>query len=108
MGDAGLQGGALAELSTRLKRGEGFAVPLDECGVMPRLAVQMIRVGEESGKLEPMLLKVAAIYDEEVKRTLQRLLALLVPAVTIGLGLFVALIVGSMLSAILSAYDLPI
>ena len=82
-------------------------MPLAEAGIFPVLAVQLIQVGEESGKLDEMLLRVAAIYDEEVRRTVDRLLALLVPAVTIVLGLVIAVIIGSMLAAILSAYELP-
>ena len=100
-------GAALSELRGRLAKGEGLAVPLAEAGVFPTLAVQLIQVGEESGKLEEMLLRVAAIYDEEVRRTVERLLGLLVPLVTIALGVLIALIIGSMLAAILSAYDLP-
>jgi general secretion pathway protein F len=76
--------------------------------VFPRLAVQLTKVGEESGQLDQMLLRAADIYDEEVKRAVQRMTALLVPAVTIGLGLIVAGTIGSMLSAILSTYDLSL
>jgi general secretion pathway protein F len=97
----------LSELRARLTKGEGLAVPLAEAKIFPVLAVQLIQVGEESGKLEEMLLRVASIYDEEVRRTVDRLLALLVPAVTIVLGLVIAVIIGSMLAAILSAYELP-
>jgi general secretion pathway protein F len=53
-----------------------------------------------------MLLRLADIYDEEVRRGIQRLLSLLVPAITIGLGAFVAFIIGSMLSAIMSTYSI--
>jgi general secretion pathway protein F len=98
---------AVEAVAARLKRGEGLATPLMETGLFPRLALQLIHVGEESGQLETMLIRVADIYDEEVKRGLQRLLALLVPAVTIFLGLLVAAIIGSMLVAILSTYELP-
>ena len=98
---------ALSELRGRVAKGEGLARPLTELGLFPALAVQLIEIGEESGRLEPMLLRVAEIYDEEVKRTIGRLLALLVPAVTIVLGIVIAVIIGAMLSAILSAYDLP-
>ena len=97
---------ALMSLSNRLKRGEGLAAPLTETGIFPRLAVQLVQVGEESGQLEEMLLRVADIYDEEVKRTLQRLLAMLVPVMTICIGIFVAGIIATMLTAILSSYDL--
>ena len=97
---------AIMSLSNRLKRGEGLAVPLTDTGIFPRLAVQLVQVGEESGQLEAMLLRVADIYDEEVKRTLQRLLAMLVPVMTICIGIFVAGIIATMLTAILSSYDL--
>src|SRR5262249_51156362 len=97
---------AVEGIGGRLKRGEGLARPLRELPLFPRLAAQLVQVGEESGQLEQMLLKVADIYDEEVKRTLQRLVALLVPLVTIGLGMLVAGIIGTMLTAILATYDL--
>lgn len=99
---------ALGDLAPRLKRGEHLSTALEACEPMPPLAVRMIRVGEESDQFEQMLLKVGGIYEDEVKRTVQRLLALLVPAVTLGLGLIVAVIVGSMMSAILGAYDLSL
>ena len=97
---------AIEGTSGRLKRGEGLARPLRELPLFPRLAAQLVQVGEESGQLESMLLKVADIYDEEVRRTLQRLVGLLVPLVTIGLGMLVAGIIGTMLTAILATYDL--
>jgi general secretion pathway protein F len=99
---------AIRGLSDRLKRGEGLALPLMETGLFPRLAVQLVRVGEESGQLELMLLRTAEIYDEEVKRTLQRLLALLVPVMTICIGVLVASIIAIMLTAILSTYELAL
>ena len=94
--------------ASHLKRGEGLAQPLFETGVFPRLAAQLLQVGEESGQFEPMLMRIADIYDQETRRTLERMMALLVPLVTIGLGILVAGIIGSMLTAILSTYDLPV
>ncbi len=79
-----------------------------ETAIFPTLALQLIQVGEESGALDDMLLRVADIYDQEVQRTLQRLLSLLAPAITIVLGIVIAVIIGSMVAAILQAYDLPI
>jgi general secretion pathway protein F len=98
---------AIEEVSARLKRGEGLAASLLESGVVPRMASQLVLVGEESGQLETMLVRVAETYDEQVRRTVERSVSLLVPAVTIGLGLMVAGIVGSLLSGIMSMYDLP-
>lgn len=91
-----------------LKQGKGLAEPLMRAALFPPLALHLVRVGEESGKLEEMLIKVADIYDQEVERATQRMLALLVPAVTIFLGLLIAAIIGSVLSALLSVYDLPL
>ncbi len=78
-----------------------------ETGVFPNLALQLVRVGEETGKLDAMLLRIADIYDDEVKRSIERMLSLLVPLVTLALGVLIAGIIGSMMAAILSAYDLP-
>ena len=99
--------GAVQGIRGALAEGAGLSGPMGETGYFPQLALQLIQVGEESGQLEQMLLRVANIYDGEVKRAIQNMLSLLVPAVTITLGVLIAVIIGSMMSAILSAYDLP-
>ncbi|MGB4947374.1 MAG: type II secretion system F family protein, partial [Candidatus Competibacter denitrificans] len=58
---------ALGEVSEHTKTGRGLAEPLLETGNFPKLAVQMIRVGEETGQLQEMLLQVADTYDNEVQ-----------------------------------------
>ena len=106
-----LENRAIAEATGRaqgrLAKGEGLADPLMETGVFPSLALQLVRVGEETGKLDAMLLRIADIYDDEVKRSIERMLSLLVPLVTLALGVLIAGIIGSMMAAILSSYDLP-
>ncbi|HUZ75084.1 MAG TPA: type II secretion system F family protein [Stellaceae bacterium] len=97
---------AVGAVSEQAKEGKGLAGPLAQTGVMPALVVQMVRVGEESARLDEMLLRLADIYDRESRRSVDRLLALLVPAVTIGLGLVVAVVVSAILSAIFSVYNL--
>ena len=99
---------ALNEVRMRLAKGEGLAQPMLQTAIFPTLAIQLIQVGEESGALEDMLLRVAEVYDGEVERTLQRMLSLLVPLITIGLGIVIAVIIGAMVSAILSSYNLAI
>lgn len=89
-----------------LKRGKGLADPLIEEGVLPPLALQMIKVGEESGDLEPMLNKVADVFDGEVRSSIQRALTLLEPLLIVGLGIIVAGIIVSILMAVLSANEL--
>jgi general secretion pathway protein F len=99
---------ALTPLAQSLKEGKGLAGPLAETDVMPLLAVQLIRVGEETARLEQMLVKVGEIFEDEARRSTERMLALLVPAVTIVLGIVVAVAVGSLLTAVLSVYELAI
>ncbi len=70
------------------------------------MALSLIRVGEETGELERMLDQVAVIQERDVERTVSRLLALLVPALTIGLGLIVAVVIVTLLSAILGVNQL--
>lgn len=99
---------AIAAVSDSLKQGKGIAEPLSHSQVVPVLAIQLIRVGEETARLEEMLLKTAEIFDEEVGRSIERLLALLVPGITILLGIVVAVVIGSILTAVLSVYELAI
>jgi general secretion pathway protein F len=98
----------VSAVSDRVKEGKGVAEPLTQSHLVPALVVQLIRAGEESARLDEMLFKLAEIYDREVRRSIDRMLALLVPAVTIGLGLVVAVVMGSIMSAIFSVYDLAL
>ncbi|NEX18742.1 type II secretion system F family protein [Thiorhodococcus mannitoliphagus] len=96
----------ITEAGEELKHGRGLAGPLARLEALPDLALQMIRVGEESGSLDAMLAKVASIYDRETRTSVQRMLTLLEPALIIGLGVTVAGIIMSILMAILGANDL--
>jgi general secretion pathway protein F len=98
---------ALGQVQVRVREGKGMARPLGESGLFPPLALNMIAVGEETGKLEAMLAEVAGYYDQEVKRTTKRLTALLEPALILGMGLIIGVVVVSMLMAIFSINDLP-
>jgi len=89
-----------------LKRGGGLSAPLNEAQLFPSLAIQMIKLGEESGHLAEMLDRVAVTYDKEIKISIQRLLALLEPILIVGLGIMIAGIIISILMAILSVNDL--
>jgi len=96
----------VAQAAKQVKTGAPLARALADNSHFPRLALQMINVGEETGKLDEMLLKVADTYDREVRVTIDRLMALLVPGMTLGLALLIGLIVMSVLMAILSINDM--
>jgi len=97
---------ALGEVAEHVKTGRGLADPLLDAEVFPKLAVQMIRVGEETGQLQEMLLQVAETYDGEVQTAVKRMLTLLEPALILGLGVIIAGIIMSILVAILSLNEL--
>lgn len=93
---------AFEQVQKKVKEGKSFARPLDEAGVLPKLATHLLRIGEESGRLEDMLFRVAETYEVEVQRSIQRLLTLLVPALTLLMGLLIGGIVISILLPMLS------
>lgn len=96
----------VGEAAKKVKTGAPLARALNESGHFPRLALQMINVGEETGQLDEMLLKVADTYDREVRTTIDRIMAMLVPALTLGLAALIGVIVMSVLMAILSINEL--
>jgi general secretion pathway protein F len=98
---------AVGQVQLRVREGKGMARPLGESGLFPPLALNMIAVGEETGKLEAMLNEIAEHYDQEVKRTTKRLTSILEPALILGMGLVIGTVVISMLLAIFSINDLP-
>lgn len=89
-----------------LKEGKLLSNALIENSHFPPLAMHMIQVGEETGQLEPILLKVASIYDEEVSGAVKRLLALLEPVLILGLGVLIAGIIVSIMVGIMSVNEL--
>ncbi len=86
-----------------VKNGIGLSAALAKGKRFPRLALQMIQVGEESGALDAMLLKTADTFEQETSIAMDRLLAALVPAVTLVLAMVVGIVILAVLSPI---YDL--
>ena len=98
----------LDQVATQLKQGLGLGKPMMETGLFPKLAVHMVMVGEETGQLEEMLLRVANVYDSEVQSAVKRMLGLMEPVLILGLGLLIGGIIMSILLAILGINDLAI
>ena len=97
---------AIEEAEQQLKQGKHLSDALLDIGLFPKMAMQMIKMGEETGRLEEMLLRVATIYDKQLRVAIQRMLAFLEPVLIISLGLMIAGIIVSILLAILSVNDL--
>lgn len=76
-----------------IREGERITDPLRECGVFPPMVIQMVSVGEETGALDNMLMKVADYYDREVDMTVSALASLIEPLLIVVLGIVVGTIV---------------
>ena len=96
----------LEDAEQQLKQGRSMSDALMNSECFPKLAVQLIKMGEETGRMEEMLLRVATIYDKQLRTSIERMLAMLEPALIISLGLMIAGIIVSILLAILSVNDL--
>jgi type II secretion system protein F len=99
--------GNMGKIYERVKEGEKLSIPLGDSGVFPSLAIQMITVGEETGKLDEMLLRVAESYEKVVRNMVKRLISFLEPVMILAMGLVVGFIVISMLMAIFSVNEMP-
>jgi general secretion pathway protein F len=91
----------------RIQGGAKVAQALGETTPFPALALQMIAVGEETGRLEAMLESVADSYEETARRSLKNFLTLLEPAVILGMGLLVGFIVLAIFLAIFRLNEVP-
>ena len=98
---------AIDAVSAGAKEGKGIAIPLANTKVFPSLALSMIKVGEETGQLDIMLLKVASTYEKSLNVAIKRFVGLLEPIMILAMGIIVAAIIISILMAIFSIIELP-
>jgi general secretion pathway protein F len=98
---------ALKEVRVGVREGQGIGGPLSRSGVFPTLALQMVSVGEETGRLDDMLMRVSEYYEKETHNQLRQLVSLLEPALIVVMGLIIGFIVVAMLLGIFSMNDLP-
>jgi general secretion pathway protein F len=99
---------ALEVLPPAVKAGKRMSVALDETRMFTPMVIQMIRVGEESGSLDQMMLELATVFDGHVQSGVKRGLALLEPLLILGMGFIIGVIIISILMGILSVNDLAV
>jgi general secretion pathway protein F len=97
---------AIEKVAESARSGKGLADPLLRADVFPRAAVHLIRVGEETAKHDEMLLRAAVLLEQQTRRRIASLLTMLGPALTVFMGVIVLAVIGSILTALLSVYDL--
>ena len=91
---------------SRARSGAGMAQPLGDRKVFPARMIHLLRLGEETAQLGAMALKTAEIHEEQTRISVQRLMAMMTPAITVVMGAAIAFIIGSLLTAMLSLNDL--
>ena len=99
---------AIAKVVAGLKEGGGLSGPLAASGVFPPMAMSFLRTGEETARLGLMLGRLADVLDRTVRSTIQRLIGILTPAITVFMGAVVATVIASIMSAILGFNDLAL
>jgi general secretion pathway protein F len=99
---------AVSQVSATLKEGGGLSRPLADTGLFPAMAISFIRTGEETAQLGLMLTRLADVLDRDVRTTLQRLVEMITPVVTLGMAAIVGGVIASIISAILGFNDLAI
>jgi type II secretion system protein F len=98
---------ALKDVRVGVREGQGIGIPLGRSGVFPTLALQMVSVGEETGRLDEMLMRVSEYYDKETHNQLRQLVSMVEPLLIVVMGLIVGFVVVAMLLGIFSMNDLP-
>jgi general secretion pathway protein F len=93
---------AISKIADGAKRGLGVSRPMREAGVFPDLAIHLVEVGEETGRLDAMLLQLGDIYDKDVRTSVRSLTSVFEPAIILVMGVIVGTVVLSMLMAIFS------
>lgn len=79
----------VGKVTLSVKEGQTIALPLSKCSVFPPMVVQMVAIGEESGAMDTMLLKVSEFYDKEVSTTIEGLTTIIEPLMLVGVGLVI-------------------
>jgi len=98
---------AVKQVQQGVKQGEGVVRPLEQTGAFPALAIHLLGVGEETGRLDAMLLQVASVYERQTRTAIKNLVALFEPLMILAMGVVVGTIVVSLLLAIYSINELP-
>jgi type II secretory pathway component PulF len=99
---------ALDRLVLAVQEGRGVSGPVLADPFFPRLLGQLATVGEESGSLDKMLIKVADQYEKDIQKATRNLVALFEPAMILVMGGLIGAVVVSMLTAIFSINDMPL
>jgi general secretion pathway protein F len=100
--------GSLEAVALGVKRGEGIATPMRRAGQFPPLAAHLLAVGEETGRLDTMFVRMADIYDADTRAAIRRFTSLFEPLIILAMGLIVGVLILSIMLAIVSMNDVAV
>ena len=96
---------AIINAQSNIREGESIARPLEESGQFPPMTIQMIKIGEKTGELEDMLIKISDTYDFQVNTEINTLASLLAPIMIMLMGGIVAFILFAVMMPIMQMYN---
>lgn len=99
---------AISKIADGARRGEGFSRPMQEARVFPGLATHLVSVGEETGRLDTMLLQLADVYEKDVRTSVKALTSIFEPVIILIMGVLIGVVVLSMLMAIFSINEIAL
>ena len=96
---------ALSRVQTQINAGDAMSESFRNAGLFPPLVVRMIRVGENTGALDKALLNISYFYDRDVKDSMEKMLKMIEPALTVILGLILGFIMFSVLGPVYDSFS---
>jgi general secretion pathway protein F len=107
IGNASLAGGLAAAIEA-IREGVPLNQALSRHAGLPPLALRMIAIGEEAAKLDDMLLRVAAMFEQQTQRDIERFMTVFTPAITLFVAIFIGVLIVTIMNAVLSLNDLAV
>jgi general secretion pathway protein F len=101
-------GEAVGRVASGLKEGAGLSGPLAATRLFPPMAMSFLRTGEETAQLGMMLIRLADVLDREVRNSIQRAISVMTPIITVAMGIVVATVIASIMSAVLGFNNLAV
>jgi general secretion pathway protein F len=98
----------LSRVVDQVRNGTSLSEAVDQSGAMPALLVQMLGIGEEAGKPQVMLARVADLYEKQTQDAIERLMSILTPALTIAIAALVGGLIFAVMNAVLAINDLAV
>jgi type IV pilus assembly protein PilC len=96
---------AISGAKAEIQQGGMMSLALQKANVFPALAIQMISIGEETGELDAMMMKVADFYEDEVEQAIKALTSIIEPLMMVGVAGMVGIILLSMYLPMFKIFD---